>query len=310
MENRAHALAAGLFVIFLGLAVGLAVWWFGGTRSVTRDLILVTQRNVNGLNPLAQVRYRGMAAGKVVSITLDPQDARNILVLARVDAMLPLTKSTTAQLNSQGITGLAYVQIDDSGKSQEMLPVNDDNPPRIPLQQTLMESIGDRASDIVVQMGVLATRLNRVLDDRNLRHLDRAMENLAVASEGLREVPQMAASVKQMLSPENMQRLQNILMHLERTAGETAPLTMEMRTLVGSMHGLSKRLEDMSGQIGDQISDTTLPRFSALVIDLQSNSRQLKRVLEGLETAPQSLIFGRPVALPGPGEAGFVVPAK
>lgn len=79
----------------------------GDTRTVTRDVLLVTQRNVNGLNPLAQVRYRGMAAGKVISITLDPQDARNILVLARVNANLPLSRATTAQLNSQGITGLA-----------------------------------------------------------------------------------------------------------------------------------------------------------------------------------------------------------
>lgn len=310
MENRAHALAAGLFVILLGLAVALAVWWFGGTRTVTRDLILVTQRNVNGLNPLAQVRYRGMAAGKVISITLDPQDARNIQVLVRVDATLPLTRATTAQLNSQGITGLAYVQLEDSGKSKEMLPIDDDAPPRIPLQQTLMESLGDRANDIVGQLGVLASNLNRALDERNLRHLNRTMENLATASEGLREMPQLVGSVKAMLSPENMQRLQNILIHLERTAGETAPLTVEMRAMVGSMQALSKRLEEMTGQIGGEISDTSLPRFNALVSDLQSNSRQMKRILDGLETAPQSLIFGRPAALPGPGEAGFATPGK
>lgn len=310
MENRAHALAAGLFVIILGLAVALVVWWFGDTHTVTRDVLLVTQRNVNGLNPLAQVRYRGMAAGKVISITLDPQDVRNILVLARVDANLPLTRTTTAQLNAQGITGLSYVQLEDGAQRSELLPVDDDHPPRIPLGQTLMESLGDRASDIVEQVGVLAARLNRVLDERNLRHLDRTVENIATASEGLREMPQLVATVKTILSQENMQRLNSILIHLERTAGETAPLTIEMRTLVGSMRSLSKRLEDMSGQIGDQVADTTLPRFNGLVSDLQDNSRQIKRLLENMETAPQSLIFGRPVWPPGPGETGFVAPRQ
>jgi len=121
MENRAHALAAGLFVILLGLAVTVAVWWFGGTRAETRDVVLVTSRNVTGLNPLAQVRFRGISTGKVISIKLDPQNARDILVLIRVDAALPLTKGTTAQLNFQGITGLAYVQLEDSGKSSEPL---------------------------------------------------------------------------------------------------------------------------------------------------------------------------------------------
>jgi phospholipid/cholesterol/gamma-HCH transport system substrate-binding protein len=308
MENRAHALAAGLFVIVLGLAVAVVAWWFGDSRAVMRDVLLVTQRNVNGLNPLAQVRYRGMAAGKVISITLDPQDTRNILVLARVDASLPLTRSTTAQLNSQGITGLSYVQLEDSGKSTELLPVDDDHPARIPLQQTLMDSLGERANEITGQIGVLATRLNRVLDERNLRHLERTMENIAAASEGLRETPRLVASVKAMLSQENMQRINSILVHLERTAGETAPLTREMRVLVASMQTLSQRLEDMSGQIGGQVTDTTLPRFNGLVSDLQDNSRQLKRLLEGIDAAPQSLIFGHPALPPGPGEAGFVVP--
>ncbi len=310
MENRAHALAAGLFVILLGLAVALVVWWMGGTRTETRDLILVTQRNVNGLNPLAQVRYRGISAGKVISLTLDPQDARNILVLVRVDAALPLTMGTTAQLNTQGITGLAYVQLEDNGKSGEMLPVNDETPPRIPLQQTLMESLGDRASDIVGQVGILATNLNRVLDERNLRQLNRTLENVATASEGLREMPRLIESAKLALSAENMQRLQSILSHLERTAGETAPLTVETRALVGSMHGLGKRLDEMSGQIGGTLSDTTLPQFNALVGDLQRNSRQMQRILDGLEVAPQSLIFGSPPPRPGPGENGFVHPVR
>lgn len=130
------------------------------------------------------------------------------------------------------------VQLEDSdGKPGELLPVDDEHPPRIPLQQTLMESLGDRATDIVGQVGVLTARLNRVLDERNLRHLDRTVENVATASEGLREMPQMVASVKAVLSPENMQRIHHILQHLERTAGETTPLTREIRTLVASMQG-------------------------------------------------------------------------
>ena len=79
-----------------------------------------------------------------------------------------------------------------------------------------------------------------------------------------------------------------------------------MRVLVGSMNDLSKRLDGMAGQIGGEVTDTTLPRFNTLVGDLQSNSRQLKRILDGFEVAPQSLIFGRTPARPGPGEAGFV----
>jgi phospholipid/cholesterol/gamma-HCH transport system substrate-binding protein len=310
MENRAHALIAGAFVIVLGLAVAAVSWWFGGTRTQTRDLLLVTQRNVNGLNPLAQVRYRGMSAGKVVSITLDPEDRRNIHVRVRVDAALPLTRSTTAQLNSQGITGLAYVQLEDTGESSEMLPVSAESPPRILLQSTLMESLGDRAGDVVAQIDTVAKNLNRVLDERNLRHLNQTMENMAVASDGLREIPQLLASVKVILSPGNIQRLQAILAHLERTAGETTPLVVETRAMVTSLQAMSQRFDALGARLGSDLSEESLPRINGLIADLQRNSRQMQRVLELLEAAPQSVVFGPPADVPGPGEPGFVLPEK
>lgn len=305
MENRAHALAAGLFVIVFGLALALAAWWFGGTRTLTRDLLLVTQYNVNGLNPLAPVRFRGMKAGKVISITLDPENRQNILVLVRVDADLPLSTSTTAQLNSQGITGLSYVQLDDNANSAELLPMNGKNPPRIPLRQTLMDTLGDQASDIVGQIGILTANLNRVLNEENLQNLNRTVDNLATASEGLRDLPQLVAAARAVLSAENLQRVQNILVYLERTAGESAPLAVEMRALVGSMQTLSTQLEGVTGAVGGELATTSLPRFNGLMSDLQGNSRQMRNLLEGLETTPQALLFGYPQPRPGPGERGF-----
>lgn len=310
MENRAHALAAGLFVLLLGIAVALAVWWFGGTREITRDLILVTQRNITGLNPQAQVRFRGISAGKVLSIALDPYDARNILVRISVDASLPLTKSTTAQLNYQGVTGLAYVQLEDSRKSQEPLPLDDGPPPRIPLQPTLFDSLGDRATDIVSQVGEVAINLNRLLDEHNLRNLNRTLENIANATDGLKQMPQLLAGLKAALSEENLKRLQNILAHLERTAGEAAPLSVELRALVVAMQSASKRFDEVTDRVSGELSDGTLPRFNALVSDLHANSRQLKRILERLDESPQSLIFGHPAPKTGPGESGFVPPGN
>lgn len=305
MENRAHALVAGLFVIIFGIAIAISGWWFGGVRLETRDIMLVTQRNVTGLNPLAQVRFRGIRAGKVIDISLDPEDARNILVLIRIDAALPVTKGTVAQLNYQGLTGLAYVQLEDTGKDAEPLPVNDDMPPRIRIQATIFDSFGDRATDILGNLAQVSSSLNRLLDERNLRNLNRTFDNVATASEGLKELPQVVASMKAVLSVENMQRLHRILAHVERTAGETAPLTAEMRALVASMQTVSHRLDEMLVQTGGEFSSVSLPRFNALVGELHGNSRQLRRILDGIEAEPQSILFGRTPALPGPGEPGF-----
>jgi phospholipid/cholesterol/gamma-HCH transport system substrate-binding protein len=82
--------------------VVLALWWFSDRREVTRDLVLVSAGSVNGLNPQATVRYRGIVAGKVAQIALDPADLRQVLVTVRIRADLPVTTATQARMATQG----------------------------------------------------------------------------------------------------------------------------------------------------------------------------------------------------------------
>ncbi len=115
MENRSHALVAGLFTLVLGLAAALSIWWFGGKHEATTEYTVVTRHNVTGLSLQGQVRYRGIRVGKVQAIALDPQDAHNILIRISVDSAVPVTRGTTAKLGYQGVTGIAHILLEDSG---------------------------------------------------------------------------------------------------------------------------------------------------------------------------------------------------
>ncbi|HUW39170.1 MAG TPA: MlaD family protein [Rhodocyclaceae bacterium] len=303
MENRAHALAAGSFVLLLGLGILLAVWWFSGKSEVSRELVLVSRSNVSGLNPQAQVRYRGIRAGKVLDIAIDPADRRNILVTVGVAAKLPLTRGTTARLNYQGVTGLAYVQLEDSGGSGEPLPESEP-PPRIALEATPIDSLAARADAVLGQAADVAAKLNRLLASDG--HLYHALENIDAASSGLKELPRVMAGLSRALSDDNLKHFDSLLAGLDRTAGQAAPLAVEMRALVASMGASSKRFDQLLADTGGELTGTTLPRVNALLLDLQGNSRALSRLLNELDAAPQSLIFGRARPRPGPGEPGFV----
>lgn len=310
MENRSHALAAGIFTLLLGIAAAIAIWWLGQGRDTSASYILETRGNVTGLNVQAQVRYRGIRAGKVDSIEPDAADPRVILVRINMDSRFKLTRASTAQLGYQGVTGLAYVQIEDDGSSAEPLLGKDGEDPRIALRPTLFETLGAKAIDIVTQVSAVSLRLGKVLDEKNLQNLSRTLDNVATASESLREMPKILASMREALSEQNLRNLRQILAHLEKTAGESAPLTAEMRELVKSMSALSRRVEALAGSAGDELTSATLPRANALMNELAANSRQLSRVLDSLEHNPQMLLFGRGAAPPGPGEAGFAVPTR
>lgn len=308
MENRSHALAAGIFTLLLGLAAAIAIWWLGQSRDATSLYILETRKNVTGLNVQAQVRYRGIRAGKVESIEPDPENPRVIQVRISLDSKFKLTKSATAQLGYQGVTGLAYVSIEDSGENAEALVGSVDHPPKIAMKPTFLDTLGDKAGDIVTQIGTVSTRLAKLLDENNVQNLSRTLDNVAMASDGLREMPQIMASMREALSAENMRNLKQILVHVEKTAGEAAPLTAEVRQMVKAMTALSTRLDALAGSTGEDLSNSTLPRANALMRELTTNSRQLARVLDNLEGNPQMLIFGRNPPAAGPGEAGFVTP--
>ena len=311
MENRAHALIAGIFVVLLGGAVAAALWWLGqGGIEVNRYLI-ETRRNVTGLNLQGQVRYRGIRAGKVESIDPDPSDPQVLLLQVTLDKRFRITRGSKASLGYQGMTGLAFIQIEDDGSSQEVLLPSGNELPRIPMREGVYEGLFDRASRVMEQLNTATARLNKVFDERNLDNIARTLDNVAKGSEGVAAIPELVASLRQFISPENMQRWQRILAHVEATAGEAAPLTREVRQLVTALTGVAQRADGLVHGLeatGNRVNATTLPHMEQMMRELRSTSRQLSRVLEGVEQNPQMLLFGRDAPEPGPGEVGFVAP--
>lgn len=311
MENRSHALMAGLFTVLFFLAAALALWWLGGSRELTDTYILTTRGSVTGLNVEAQVRYRGIRAGKVTHIEPDPLDPATLLVEISLGRQYRLSDKTVATLGYQGITGLAYVMLEDGTGSGQLLDNAGAQPPRIRIQPGLFDKLGDKAGDIATQVAELTARLNRLLDERNTQNIARTLDNLALASEGLKEAPQLIAALRAVLSAANLQRLQAILAHLEKTAGAAAPLTAEARALVATMNGLAQRLERVAvsaGGVGERLNGETLPRAEALFTELTAATRRLDRLLDTLNDTPQAVLFGAPTTQPGPGEAGFAAP--
>jgi phospholipid/cholesterol/gamma-HCH transport system substrate-binding protein len=312
MESRAYALITGLFV--LGIAACIVVWahWLAKTPIARTDYRVVATGPVSGLNPEAQVRYRGMGVGRVSSIGLDPKDPRRILVNIEVDNNIPLTKGTYAQLGMEGITGIAYVHLLDDYKDMQPIEKAADGVAELPLKPAFFDVISDSAEGVMKDARELMASLNGLLTPENrkristtLASLERITGSLEVASGRL---PQTIAQVDAWLSEGNRkhaaQSLENIsatTKALPELASEAQQLVKDARALVGEAGKLSGEAHATTGTVRED----TLPRVNALAESVDRSAQRVGRLALQLDRNPQSAIFGRKPGRPGPGEAGF-----
>lgn len=307
MENRAHALIAGIFVLLLCAATAGAIWYFSDTHEETRQIQLITTGNVTGLNVQATVRYRGMPAGKVTAISIDPYDLRNLIVTAEIRTDLPLTRSTTASFGTQGVTGLAYINLEDDGTDTRPLQPEPGQPIRIPLQPGLFDRIGQIANDIINRYQNLTDKLDRLFNSsaagdlpqraaNTLTHIENATANLDKATQDL---PQLIHNLNALASSQNRAKIDTLLNNLNDAGAQTAPLIQDARNTLAHLSETLKRLDAS----GDQVFSTTLPRINDLLGELNSTAVRVGRLVEEIESRPQMLLSGRSRRQPGPGEA-------
>ena len=307
MENRSHALLAGLFLLILGAAAVTALWWFSGRQDESRQYIVETHNNVTGLNAQAQVRYRGIRVGKVESIRLDPANPRSTLIDISVRKDIPITRSTTAKLGYQGVTGLAHVLLEDDGSDTVPLPDDAKSDVRIVMQDSLVQELADAGGDIMRQTRELLDNMNELLNKDNRQAVSRTLANLDVSSRHARETSER---LQQLLNQESIQRIHATLAHTEQTMAQAGPFFAEARGLVTRLQTATVKFETALGDANSGGVASLVPRFNELTADFATTTQQLNRVLRMLEESPQSLIFGPRGTSPGPGEPGFSVPKE
>ncbi len=317
MENKAHALAAGLFtLVLLAAMIAVAVWF--RQDNVERDrYLLVSASSVSGLNAQAAVRLRGVEVGKVESIRFDPTDPRLILITVVIDRGTPLTLGTRAQLGYQGVTGLAYIDLSDAGTNQARLDSDGRNLPRIPVDPSLLDKLAASGPGLIGAVDEVARRLNRLLSDDNQALVTDTLSNLQVATGKLSRVADQITPVLAQATP---------ALKATATAATDASATFRRADdLVNNVNMLTvqfgQRLESIDritrsaeqignvGQaFGEAVISVALPKISDFIDELSRNSRALERALNDFQEQPQSLVFGRGPSMPGPGEAGFAPP--
>jgi phospholipid/cholesterol/gamma-HCH transport system substrate-binding protein len=312
MESRAYALITGLFV--LGVSACIVVWaqWLNKTPIARTAYRIVATVPVSGLNPEAQVRYRGLAAGRVTSIKLDEKDSRRILVDIEVDSDIPVTKGTYAQLGMEGITGIAYVQLLDDYKDMALAGKSASGLVELTLKPAFFDILADGAEGALKDAREVMANLNDVMRPENRKHFSATLSSMERITADLevtaQRLPSTLARVDSWLSEENRRLATGTLEGLNATAKELPGLTRDAQLLVKDardMAGKVGRLSDEAASAAVALREETLPRINSLAEGVERDADRFGRLSLQLDREPQSVIFGRKPGRPGPGEPGF-----
>lgn len=311
MENKAHALIAGLFTIVL-LAAAIAVaMWLNRDRVERVPYELATKLSLPGLNPQAAVRYRGLDVGRVEEIRFDPQVPGQILVRISVNPDTPITRSTYGTLGYQGVTGIAYVQLDDDGTNLVRLPSSAEDPARIELRPSLFDTLQNKGLAIMVQVEELAKRVNALMSTENQETVLAAVNNVSQAASELETIPRQLQPTLSRL-PELTSQAQRSLDAITRLTRQVNDMAASLQAPGGTVDRLSATVSDISDAAGDvsAVARRLETELLPLTSEVHSSLRLFNRTLEGFGSRPQSLLFGAPPVTPGPGEEGFVAPVS
>ena len=320
MDNKVNYVIVGAFVAVLGAAVLLVVLWLGKSdyRGVYDRYYAYMKESVAGLSINSTVKYRGVEVGRVKDIQLNPENPEEVRLTLDILHATSIKTDTVAVLETQGLTGLATVNLNGGSREAPVLerasgqeyPVIKTGPSLFfRLDMAISRLLSDQSlTKLLANVNLLSQNATAVVDEENratikqiLKDLSDITRTVADHSErvdsGLVSASQAAEHIAKMTETMNKQ----VPALLERVNKSAAALQTMTEELAQTGRSVRSALQESRPDI-EQFTRQTLSETGALVTELRQLTGTLQRVARQLEQEPSSLVLGKKSQSRGPGE--------
>ncbi|MBI3356154.1 MAG: MCE family protein [Nitrospirae bacterium] len=320
MEPKVNYVLVGSFVALLGAAMLAGILWLGKTdfRGAYDRYEAYMRESVVGLSVDSTVKYRGVDVGRVKDIALNPNNPEEVLLTMDIARGTPIKTDTIAVLETQGLTGLATINL--TGGSRDAPPLEALEGQEYPVIKTgpsLFFRLDDAISRLLSEKGLTklladldlaAKGAAEVLDEENRTALKRTIKDL---SDVVQTVAAHKAQMEQGLN--GAAKSADNLVKVTASLNEQVPILLaRINKSAAALGTLTEELAQASKAIGAVVNETrpelqqfsrqTLPETGLLVTELRQLASTLTRVARDLEREPNSFVFGRTALPRGPGE--------
>lgn len=309
MDDKVNYSLVGAFVLALGAVLVLAVLWLAagvGGQQAMDTYQAVIKESVAGLNIDAPVKYLGVDVGKVSRIAIDRQNPQQVRLHFLIERGTPIKRDSLAVLKTQGLTGIAYVELSGGSLGAPPLPANPDGePPTIPFKLSLGARLENVLGNVLANVDRVSNNLNAVFDAGNQAALRSALADVATLAHAL--AAQQATISAGLQDAARTVRLtakagEQLAPTLDRIA-RGALAVEEMAAVAQDAGARAGVAADAAASSVQQLSTETLPDVSRLLAGMATLSNSLRQLSEQLAANPGSLVAGKPTPRPGPGES-------
>jgi len=310
MENRSHALLAGLFVLLLTAAAAMTAIWLSRKDVTYESYVLVSKYPVAGLSIQSQVRYQGMAVGQVQGLAIDRDNPGTIRVKIGVIPDTPITKGTWAEVATQGVTGISNIDLRDDGQEPERVSSTLSNPYEIPVRPGFFQKLQAAGVGMLEDGEAVLDDLRVFVSEENAHRFAQVLDNAQKLAGNLNDsVTQLKPAIDAL--PGVMAKLDQTLSEFDKFGAEVASLTQSAQQTIDYLNspGGPLRLATQSlaqlQRSAAQLQSSTLPEIDRMINNISTTSQSFEAAARLFEQSPQSVLFGPPPVKPGPGEPGF-----
>ncbi|MCJ9428386.1 MlaD family protein [Kordiimonas marina] len=307
METRASYIMVGGFVLtFLAGLIAFAVWIAKVDLDAEyTDYDIYFHGTVSGLYKRSVVYYLGIPVGDVRDIGLAPNDPQKVRVQVRLRSEVPVTEGAKARLDFQGLTGVAYIEINGGPPGgQPIKPVGDQERAVIPSELSPIMEVFTNAPNLVNEAIEAVVQIQKLLDDKNLSHVGHILKNTdklsANLANGTEDLDKLVADTRTLINKasttaDKLSKLADSGNALIDDDGKQM-VAEAVKTLQSAQQAIG-RIDALVAANSDNVTDfigSSLPEITRMIIDLRATARNLSRLSKRIEQNPGAAIFGTP----------------
>lgn len=179
METRANYILIGVFTLAAILGtLGFFVWLASVQVNKQYQSYGILFEDVSGLDPSGDVLFNGISVGKVTGLRISDEDPSKVFTSIEIDADIPVRTDTVAQLQSQGVTGVAYISLSGGTPSAAPLMANAEGVMVIPSRRSTVQALVEDAPDMLAEASKLLEQFQELTGPQNQAYVTNILRNL------------------------------------------------------------------------------------------------------------------------------------